>query len=155
MFGESIPKEITSRHSGINSEDRLDMFKDYMKRKSTEKPADVLKTTISAAMAGGLAGHAMDGTKEALKKKLLTIVSSNPNSIVSKAQRMALDILGDTPVIRKYTKTKLIAMLAGIGAVYGFNRSMTSAREQDRAKSIKGNTKKLRRELAIRLSEAG
>jgi len=153
MFGESIPKEITSKHSGIGPESRLDMFQEYMKRKATEKPVDIVKSTVSAAMAGGFFGHALDETKEAVKKKLLTMVSSNPHNIVSKAQKMALDILGDTPVIRKYTKTKLIAMLAGIGAVYGFNRSMTSAMEQDRAKSIKGNTKKLRRELAIRLSE--
>jgi hypothetical protein len=145
LFGEPLPKHITSKHSGISPKLREELFADYIDRKANEKKTDVLKATVSAALAGGLAGHV-------IKKKITEVANSKATGVMSRAQKAALNFIGTiAPGVKK---SRVIALLAGVGAVYGFNRAMTSAMEQDRAKKIQGDKAKIRRELAIRLSES-
>jgi len=162
FFGESIPKSVTSKHPGISPEIREELFEEYMGRKSTEHKSDILRTTASGAVAGVFAAHGIDEAKKVMKRKVMDMLKNKKTGkdIFSKAQSMALNIIkkmlpdaSHVPLLKNYSKGKLTAALAGIGAVYGFNRAMTSAMEQDRAKGYRSNKSRMRKELAVRLSE--
>jgi len=162
FFGESVPKSVTSKHPGIGPEVREELFGEYMGRKAKEKEPNILKSTAAGALAGVFAAHGTDEIKNAMKHKITDMLKNKKTGkdIFSKAQSMALNIIkkmlpeaSHVPLLKNYSKGKLTAVLAGIGAAYGFNKAVTSAMEQDRAKNYRGDKSKLRKDLAIRLSE--
>jgi hypothetical protein len=161
-FGESLPKSITSKHSGIDPKMRELLFSEYVNRKSREKDTKISKAVIAGAASAGVLAHFADEAKEQVKKKISEILKTKDSgSIFSKAQKMAVSLISkiipsasEIPIIKGYSKNKLIAAMAGIGAAYSLNKALTSQHEKERARDIAGDKDKLKRELVAKLSKA-